>query len=220
VEIFVCGVGGYGSLQEYLLLDKYFSMIKPDIILWQFCSNDLVNNDIDLESASYVVNDRMVRPFLKDGKIIRMYPKRKYDFFNLAQYSYLVRLVDIKVGTLMNKLYGSIEDKFDQNPQLLTPAIKITSDTMALVHQLAGKIPVVAFEVDHPSWIKDIYPEVCAQNGIYFIPGIPAAVERARLAGEVVNGYPYDDHWNKNGHAIAGKMILDYLLKNNFLKTN
>jgi len=34
VEIFAYGEGGYGTLQEYMILDEYFDLIKPDIIVW------------------------------------------------------------------------------------------------------------------------------------------------------------------------------------------
>src|SRR5437867_3136868 len=52
-EVFAYGAGGYGTLQESLVLDEYVDIIKPDAILWQFCSNDFVNNDLELESMSY-----------------------------------------------------------------------------------------------------------------------------------------------------------------------
>ena len=54
-----------------MVLNKYLNVIKPDIILWQFCSNDLrINNDYDLESKSYLINDHMVRRYLRNGKIV------------------------------------------------------------------------------------------------------------------------------------------------------
>jgi hypothetical protein len=34
VEIFAYGAGGYSSLQEYMIVDKYFDIIKPDLIIW------------------------------------------------------------------------------------------------------------------------------------------------------------------------------------------
>jgi alkylation response protein AidB-like acyl-CoA dehydrogenase len=40
----VYGGHGYGTLQEYLVIDKYIDEIKPDLILLQVCSNDFTNN--------------------------------------------------------------------------------------------------------------------------------------------------------------------------------
>jgi len=36
LELFVLGIGGYSSLQEFMVLDYFFDIIKPDLILWQF----------------------------------------------------------------------------------------------------------------------------------------------------------------------------------------
>ena len=50
IEVFSYGCLGYGFIQEYLILDRYFNFIKPDIILWQFCSNDLSDNCFELNN--------------------------------------------------------------------------------------------------------------------------------------------------------------------------
>src|SRR5688500_5741406 len=43
------GAGGYGTLPEYLVLDQTIDEIQPTMILWQFCTNDFISNDHDLE---------------------------------------------------------------------------------------------------------------------------------------------------------------------------
>ncbi len=43
-EVFAIGSGGYGSLQEYMLLDQFKDLTIPNLILWQFCFNDFMNN--------------------------------------------------------------------------------------------------------------------------------------------------------------------------------
>jgi len=40
VELFVYGCGGYGTLQEYLIVDRYFDEIRPHKVLWQLSGND------------------------------------------------------------------------------------------------------------------------------------------------------------------------------------
>ena len=42
----MAGGGGYGTLQQYLLLKKYFNKINPDIIIHQFCENDFEINGL------------------------------------------------------------------------------------------------------------------------------------------------------------------------------
>ena len=44
IAFYVFGGGGYGTLQEYMVMDDYFDEIRPDAIIWQFCRNDFHNN--------------------------------------------------------------------------------------------------------------------------------------------------------------------------------
>lgn len=75
MEVFAYGAGGYGTLQEYLILDRYIDEIKPALILWQFCINDFINNDNELEQNSTINNHGLTRPYLVDGVIARRPPK-------------------------------------------------------------------------------------------------------------------------------------------------
>ena len=68
----VIGAGGYGSLQQYkltkILKDK--KLINPNLIIFQFCSNDFNNNSIEIEKKIGNMNQYLRRPYLsKDNKI-------------------------------------------------------------------------------------------------------------------------------------------------------
>jgi len=69
-ECFAYGAAGYGTLQEYLLLEKYMNIIDPDNIILQLCSNDIIDNYSAMEKIStYKVGKK--RPYLnKYGDII------------------------------------------------------------------------------------------------------------------------------------------------------
>jgi hypothetical protein len=72
IEIFSYGVGGYGNLQEFIILDKFIDVIKPDIIVLQLCYNDFINNDYELEYRSYMNNNGKTKPYLTlENEIIR-----------------------------------------------------------------------------------------------------------------------------------------------------
>lgn len=64
LEIINLGVGGYGTLQEYLVYHKVGAKYKPDIVLLGFyLSNDLTNNSATLEKLNRNEKARR-RPFL------------------------------------------------------------------------------------------------------------------------------------------------------------
>src|SRR5262249_20470414 len=73
-EVFAYGVGGYGNLQEYMILDRYFDEIHPDLILWQFSVNDIVNNSPVLETASRANNNGLTRPYWIDDHVEYILP--------------------------------------------------------------------------------------------------------------------------------------------------
>lgn len=219
VEIFAYGGGGYGSLQEYMILDKYFDLIKPHIILWQFCLNDIINNDYDLESTSFKNNNHMTRPYYRKGKIEWLYPEQRTGWFSyVVKSSHLLRFLHIRINIFKAEKYGSIEDELSINHPLFIKAAKITSDIMGLVRKRAGDTPIVAFSVNKPTWEGNTFREISEKYGIHFVPNIFEAVEEAKRFGMIVDGLPFDGHWNDNGHSIAGKVILDYLIKHNLLK--
>ena len=66
VEVFAWGAGGYSTLQEYLILDKYIDVIQPDVLLWQFCDNDFIENDLNLDEKS-LDPTRLYKPYWVNG---------------------------------------------------------------------------------------------------------------------------------------------------------
>ncbi len=67
VEVLNFGVGGYGTLQEYLVYREAVSKYSPDLVLLGFCmGNDLRNNSRELESKLGAGKFKTVaRPFLE-----------------------------------------------------------------------------------------------------------------------------------------------------------
>ncbi len=66
-EVFNFGVGGYGTLQEYLVYQQIASTYRPQLVLLGFyLGNDVRNNDLRLESVLNTGQAKIEsRPFLK-----------------------------------------------------------------------------------------------------------------------------------------------------------
>lgn len=66
VEVLAFGVAGYGTAQEYLLLESTAMRYRPDMVLLAFAGNDLINNTRKLE-------DEVERPFfVPEGDGLRL----------------------------------------------------------------------------------------------------------------------------------------------------
>jgi hypothetical protein len=214
VEVFAYGGGGYGTLQEFMILDQYIDEIRPDIILWQFCSNDIINNLYKLESASFMNNNQMTRPYYEDGRIEWLFPTQYRGWLDkVFQSSYLFRFLNIRLNIFASEKAGSIEDEWSLEHPLYRKSMQTTEELIGLVKSRAGNVPVVSFSVD----AEDLFEEISKRASIEFIRGVNAAVSQAKSSGLTVDGTPYDAHWNDVGQAIAGKVIYRYLVGNGYL---
>ena len=221
IEIFAYGSGGYGSLQEYMILDKYIDMINPDLILWQWCSNDYINNSHELESDSYINNNHNTRPYYINGQIKYLYPRQDYGWiYGIVQRSYLLKTIDVRLNILKYQTIGTIEDRLSADHPLVRNSMRTTSEIMDLVKKRAGNTPIVVFMADNfygNVWIDPV-SDMFKKHNIPFIKNIPDELQAARAEGITVTGVQ-NPHWNKIGHAIAGKVILDYLIENKLLES-
>lgn len=223
IEVFAYGAGGYGSLQEYMILDKYYDLIRPDIVIWQFCSNDLINNSYNLESASSINNSHMERPFYKKGRIEWLYPNQNWgSAYNMLNYSYLFRFLNKRFSILKAETRGTIEDVLTVDNPLMQESIKTTIEIMNLVKERVGDVPVIAFDVDklHKKWVGNSFEVISRKSAIHFISNIPKTLAEAKEKGIAVDGGNFNTHWSKAGHAIAGDILLNYLVENNLLIAN
>lgn len=209
-QVFAYGGSGYGSLQEYMILDAYFDRIGPDLVLWQYCNNDLQNNLFELEANSRD-NNRMVRPYLEDGVVVRRYPHASWFYRNILRHSYLVRFTGLRLDLfLATHLEDPIRPRTADNP-VIARALDVTREIMTMVKRRVGDTPVWTFSAcgREAKPINSALASVSDNSGLVYLKGVPDAVRRARKEGVVVDGSPRDGHWNGTGHAIAGRFILD-----------
>ena len=54
IEVYAYGASGFSTLQQLMIFEKYVDVIKPDLVVWQFCSNDFIDNyhELELEARS------------------------------------------------------------------------------------------------------------------------------------------------------------------------
>jgi uncharacterized membrane protein YhaH (DUF805 family) len=216
LEVFAIGGGGYGTLQEYMLLDEWVDTIKPDWVLLQMHPNDLVNNSHALESRSTTNNNQMTRPYWEHGRVVMRFPENAAwgPIYNLVRHSYLLRLLNVNLSVLRADAAGSVERSATSDDPDVREATDTTVELLALMHRRANA-PVVVFSAKtdgyFPFWLAS---DVCRRAGVIYLPGVGEAVDAADAAGEPVTGRPVDAHWNGGGHALAARVIANWLAQN------
>lgn len=209
---FAYGVGGYGTLQEYMVIDKYIDEINPDLVIIQFCTNDFINNDLPLEQESYANNNNLIRPYMNEnGDIFYEYPRTLFNsnkFRFIAKHSKLLSFINFRIGSM---LYDSVENEI-VNKGLehrgFKRSIRITTKLMKQIKQRCNHI--AAFCVDYQQPFYDEVKQICFTQGIHFIDGIPQNIEIQEQKGFITRASD-KAHWNELGHQIAANKLYEYL---------
>ena len=215
-EIFAYGAGGYGTLQELMIIEKYFGMIDPDIIILQYCSNDFINNHFLLEKLSYGNSNGKLRPYLTlQGDKFYALPASLSQFRNIINHhSMFLYFIVYRIDKLLAKFktYDSIEYVIKKNPSLplFRESVTITS---RLLEKIQNKVPddveIFTFGSDNMDPFYSEFKEISLRNGINFIDGIPQAVLKVEESGISVR---FDgSHWNIKGHEIVAHELGKYL---------
>lgn len=219
IEIFAYGGGGYGTLQEFMIIDSYFDIVRPDLILWQFSANDFINNDHYLESMSYANNNKKIRPYLINEKIEYLYPTQDYGpIYKFINFFYIFKILDIRLSILFAERHDSIESELSPLHPAFIKSYTTTAQLIGKIMQRINGTPFVAFSATKPKWIGNSFENLSVEYNFYYISDIPIIIQDNKNSGIKVDGSPYDPHWNNVGHAIAGERIFDFLYENNLIR--
>ncbi|MCX5704072.1 MAG: GDSL-type esterase/lipase family protein, partial [Candidatus Omnitrophica bacterium] len=214
-EAFVYGGSGYGTLQEYMVLNRYIDEIKPDLIVLQVCTNDFINNLWELESASFYNNDLMTRPYFVDGKIEYRFPKFPWKLrmflYSHSRFTYLLgHSLDRFLAELCKKgfLHSVDEDIIKKGMDFdnFKKAVNATDTLIKKMKERAGQVPIVAFTVnDHRNFLEQ-FRRIFQENGIEFIEDVPKEIRKKSIKGIKVY-LEKQWHWSESGHRICGDLL-------------
>ncbi len=99
VEVINMGVSGYGTAQEYLILEKEGLKYKPNIVMMIFTQTDIRNNYYELQKSNFKpyfdINSKgdlylSRKPLEKSSIIIKIYNK-------LLKYSKLLKFIQLQI---------------------------------------------------------------------------------------------------------------------------
>jgi hypothetical protein len=221
IELFVYGGPGYGTLQEYLVIDKYIDKIEPDLVVLQTCSNDFINNCWNLERKSFINNNHRVRPYYEKGRIKYRFPRGPFFRGYIIPYSRLAYFISYRFDRILvklnNKGYLKTIEKYikaeGEDFREFKQSVDITSELMGMIKKRCGGIPLIAFPVfDNKPYFRQ-FKNIFHHYNINFLEEIP----KLAWAAEGKNWKRNNEHWTKKGHTVCGEYLTDYI-KTNFLK--
>jgi hypothetical protein len=224
-EVINAGVGGWGTVQQYLYLENEGIGFKPDIVVQMFYSNDLSDN---CQSYSPGIG---VRPYAYLGKdsVVRIERElQDRDFRNFAlpvpfllqvnRYSYLYSFLNTRI-------YQRI---FDQKLQELARAdLKRVNECglyeiffgvvdkvrkMLLENEIDFKLVLIPAAHEIESGESETHERIidyCVRTGLDCLSLLPA------LSDGLSRGLrPYfvtDIHWTRDGHEIVAEAVKKFL---------
>lgn len=200
INLFVYGAGGYGSLQEYLVLEDFIDEIDPDMVIWQFCNNDYRNNSYESDKNRYPYNNFGTRPYLENKEIVYKMPM---PFPWLRQYSRVADRLLARYDAFQKTQVKSAEKPEEQLPD---SAYWVTGEILKKARQRAGKRPFFLFSTGP---ITDKESSICAKAGITCIPGVREYLESKEAEGITV-GVVNEGHWNLAGNRYVGEFLIRY----------
>ncbi len=217
LEVFAYGARGYGTLQEYMILDEWFDRIQPDVVLLQLCTNDFINNVVDLERRSFQHNNRRRRPYLTgEGCVVWDTPSA---FPRLREFaSRHSRLLYLCISRLDRSILASrqmegVEREIHAQGTThegFATSVEITGRLMAMFKERAAGAEVVAFIDSKAQPYYDAWLDILHAAGIKEIPGVPEVLSRAASEGLVIRAQD-NAHWNETGHRIVAEALSGHL---------
>jgi len=210
VNIAVSAVGGYGTAQQRILIDKVITDIDPDFIIWQLSSNDVANNVFALDNSSFYNNQRPRIYFDLNKKIFYL----KNPGFWLFDVSKVFRWIFRRMLQidrtydlgLLNFLNSLIALEKDERRKAKRYGLEILKYLVNDAHELFG-VPIFAFTTG--SRFDKEYEELFRDSDVVYFSGF---TNDSRFEDEKTNCEPLDGHWNKLGNAVAGQKLTELLL--------
>jgi hypothetical protein len=220
LQVWAVGSNGYGTLQELLLVEEHLAEVRPELVVWQTCYNDFMNNSFELESEWKAGNGRLhERPYLFGDEVAFRLPghfertrawlarsTRLYEFVasRLARFASPPGERDELLHDIL--AHGRSHPGFRE-------ALAITD---RLFRRLAARVrPARVLVFEACTTAAPFHPavaELARRHGMDFAAELPGAIDLAQQAGQVLLSSDRV-HWNEEGHRIVADVLAEHIRK-------
>ena len=201
IKIKALGAGGYGSLQQFLLLKRLKNNLNPKIVILQFCSNDYENNLLDLEILRGSINQYARRPYLDSNEKI-IYSQNLIDKILRNKY--------IGQSRIINKIYFVL---FKKNNKTIPNELRIKSrnNTIAILKDMKKVFPNKNYFIFNCEENKKFWKIMAKNLGYIPIEEVDYNLDLAKKNKRKIF-YKDGGHLNEAGHKIIGDSISENLI--------
>jgi hypothetical protein len=227
IEVFSIGVEGYGTLQQFMMLDKIIDDIKPDVVVLQFCPNDFINNHYELELGAVSNNNGLRRPYFRENEINYSVPSRFGAIRHFAaNYSHFLYFILSRIDILKARPADIPSDESSENLivkkgmayPFFQEAVDVTEQLLEKIRRrIPATTPVYIFSTHHGNPYYEQINRISKNSGIIFIDGTGQAVSAAERKG-ITTTAADKGHWNNAGHRIVAEVLKNYFVKNQILR--
>lgn len=210
IDVYAYAAGGYSSLQKLLMFEELVDKVKPDLVVWQFCSNDFIDNYPELEmEANYKIGVR--RPYLTlDDKIEYRTPvPTLLQWSRYSKLAFAVYLIKNKFSKGQKPAEEKIAEKHFEYKNYKN-AYDITGKILKKIKEsIPSNIPLLVFPADAYNPQMNDYIQLCRTHKIDYEISVAHKLNEARF-GRKEEIFTYDGwHWNERGHEVVADALED-----------
>jgi len=210
-RVFAAAVGGFGTLQEFMILEEVYENIRPDYVIWQMCSNDIANNVFELDNASFFNNQRP-RPYYEpetETILIKNPGFWMFDVSHVFRHAFLkiVALDWSKELGLLNWLNRSVSLNSEEHEYYRKNGFKIVDLLLEKAVTKYSNTKFIGFSTEE-LYNKE-FGEIFVKNGADYWEDFPKFMNDQ----ENTNCLPLDAHWNHYGNVVAGEKLFELFTK-------
>jgi lysophospholipase L1-like esterase len=216
VEVLAFGGGGYGSLQQLLLLQRYKKDIhnfSPNIFILQFCSNDFANNSFNIEKASFALSQYMRRPYLINNEIY--YYNGLFTYFfqkNILTRESRIFAKSIFLFEFLMKKYFLPNSNITQDK--MNEAKDITQNILTKIRNLYPNTESYIFSCsNNTSELNSDWKKLAKQSNFIILEESSNFIDKASNLNTKIF-YKDGGHLNLLGNLLWGDLIYEDITKN------
>jgi lysophospholipase L1-like esterase len=216
-RVFAAGTAGYGSTQEFLVLQHYVDSINPKYVVLEMCGNDFPDNFWKLEEVTgYKVGQ--TRPYLNLNNQLE-YHRPHHLIEDVTHYSKWFGFLLGRTKNALIKLH--VISNSENGDEMITrkglayekyhTSYQITGNCLKNIKGLLDKkgITLFVFVADDFEPYKSDLRTLCKENNIPVVPSVAEEVRKHENAGETVRAFD-GYHWNPNGQKIVADELIKY----------